>query len=407
MALNAPIWLTGFEHQKLVAAVSPNNGLFGNLVGTPTIDTTVHAPGGSLASMKIDASATAHTIGVGNPFAAGTYFAGCFQFRVSSAVALAGTPAATILNAVDANGNLRVDLMNTGQLRVFGATGSVSQTAATVFANDQWYRVLYEFDSSANPATIKCFIVDTQEEISVSASQTSASITALNTGNASTAGGLRSITNFDDMIVYNTPGDYDLLKTIGPFSVVGLNPVAVGTHSSPGNFQNNASASLSGDTTSWNLLDDLPGTVDTTTFVKEVTAGGYLEYLLQQPPVGVSVIAARAIMAVFNASATTANNIRFRSYDGVTESGDIQSSSVGSTSIVYRGGMFPQATDGQWTISDFLQQTARLRIGYSSDINPVPQITAAMVELAVGMASPINQRMYTPTVDSKRSSWLQ
>ena len=407
MALNAPVWLTGYEHRQLVAAAAPNSGLFGNIAGSPTIDTSVVAPGGSLASLKVDSSAAAHTVGVGLPFAAGTYFAGCFQFRVSSAVALAGTPAATIMNAVNANGNLRIDLMNTGALRVFGATGSVSTTSSTILANDQWYRILFEFDARSNPATVKLFIVDTQEEISVSASQVSVNVTALNQGNASVAGGLRSILNFDDYIVYNAVGDYALLKTLGPFSICGLNPVGVGTHSTPGNFQDEASVALTGgDTTSWNKIDDLPSVPDTSTYVKQVTSTGYLEYKMAQPPVGVSVIAARAIMVVFS-STTVANNMSFRSYDGTTESGDIQSATVGSTTIVYRGGMFPHASGGSWSIQDWVAQTARFRIGYSSDISPVPQITAAMIELAVGMAAPNNQKMYGPLTETRRTSWLQ
>lgn len=409
MAINAPSYLTGFEHRQIVGAASPNNGILGIITGTPTIDTTVfNNSGGGTASLKVDSTAAAHTVGPGSVFTGGTYFCAIFYLRISSSVALAGTPAASMITGVNANGNFRLDLLNTSQLRVFGATGSVAATATTVFAADQWYKIMVEFDARVNPGIIRAYIFDTLEEVSVSTiAQVSANFTAINIGNSSTAAGLRSVLNFDDYMIYPTAGDYNLLKGIGPYGILLLNPVATGTHSTPGNFQDEASVALTaGDTTSFNKLDDLPSAGDVTTYVKQVTTTGYLEYKMAIPAVGKGVIAARAMLGVFS-STTLANNISFRAYDGTTEGADIQAASIGSTTLVYHGGMIPRPSGGDWGFNEWQQQTARMRIGYASDISPVPQISVLAVEIAVAGANSGAQKMYGPNTETRRTSWFQ
>ena len=400
--------MTGWEHRQLIGAANPNNGFFGAVVGTPTIDTTIfNAGGGGTASMKVDSTAAAHTVGAGGngaAFVAGTYFSAIFYLNWNSGTALACTPAASMVTGVNANGNFRLDLLNTGALRVFGATGSVSATSTTTLTGSQWYKVLVEFDARANPGIIRCYIFDTQEEISINTiAQASANFTAINLGNSSTAAGLRSVLNFDDYMLYNAAGDYDLLKGIGPYGIRLLIPNAVGTHGTPGNFQDESSVALtSGDTTSWNKLDDLTAAADTTTYVKQVTTTGYLEYKLAPPTVGNGIIAVRAYMAVLS-STTTANNISFRMFDGTTESADLQSATVGSTSVVWRGAQVPRPSGGDWPMSDWLNQNVRFRVGYSSDINPVPQITAIGVEIAVNGQNKGPQQAYGPSTEQRRT----
>jgi hypothetical protein len=383
------MFMTGFEHRQLIAGASPSNGLFSALAGSPTIDTAVFYPGGGSASMKCDSSASAHTVNWGNGGSATGTVCVIFHLRVSSAAALAGTPAAIIVTGVNGNGNYRLDLMNTGALRIFSVTGSLSATSTTLLANDQWYKIMVEFDNTAtNLGKMRCYIFDTKEEITVSSIlQVTGTFAATNVGNSNSVASTRSVLNFDDVMWYSTAGDYDLLKGIGPYSIVMLNPVGVGTHSTPGSFQDDALATiLAGDTTSWSKLNDLPGTVNTTAYVQQVTAGAaYLEYKLAQPPVGVSIIAVRAIMAVFSAT-TVGNNISFRMTNMAAETPDLQSASVGSTTISFRGNMaqHPPTTSISWAMDEFLQQNARIRVGFSSDISPVPVISAIAAEVAVG-----------------------
>lgn len=408
MAINAPIFLTGFEHRQLIGAAAPNNGLFTAIAGTPTIDTTIfNVSGGGTASLKCDSTVAAHTVGAGGNgggFAAGTYFASVFYLRWDSGTALAGTPAASVVTGVNANGNFRLDLLNTGALRVFGATGSVSTTSTTTLVGSQWYKIAVEFDARNNPALIRCFIFDTQELFSIATiAQVSANFTAINFGNSSTAAGLRSILNIDDLMLYNAVGDFDLLRGIGPYGIVLLNPVAVGTHGTPGNFQDHLAATItSGDTTTWQEIDDLTTAADTATFVQQTVTTGYLEYKMAKPPQGDGIIAMRAYMAVFS-STTVANNISFRAFDGTTEGADLHSASVGSTTVVWRGAQVPRPGGGDWPISDWISQAARMRIGYSSDINPVPQITALAVEMAVNNHNKGPQQNYGPSTEHRRA----
>lgn len=379
--------MTGFEHRQLISGAAPSNGLFSSIGGGPSIDTSVFYPGGGSASMKCDNNATAANVNWGNGGSATGVVCVIFHLRVSSAATLAGTPAAIIVTGVNANGNFRLDLMSTGALRVFGVTGSVAVTSNTILQNDQWYKIMVEFDNrSTNLGKIRCYIFDTQEEmVTGNILQVTGTFTATNVGNSNSTGGSRSILNVDDVMWYSTAGDYDLLKGIGPYAIVMLNPVAIGTHSTPGSFQDAALATiLSGDTTSWGFLDDLPSTVNTTDYVQQVTSGAaYLEYRLAPPPVGVSVIAVRAIMGCF-AGSSVANNISFRMTNGVTESPDIQSATVGSTAISFRGNVVANPSGGDWTMNHFIQQLARIRVGYSSDVNPVPAISAIAAEVAVG-----------------------
>lgn len=412
MAINSPIFITGYEHRLLVSGANPDNGLFGTVAGTPTIDTTVfNATGGGTASMKIDSTAAAHTVGAGGnggAFASGTYFVSLFYLRVSSSVALAGTPAATIITGVNANGNFRLDLLNTGALRVFGATGSVSATSTTILATDQWYKIMVEFDARANPGIIRLWIFDTAEQVSVSTiAQASASFTAINVGNSSTAAGLRSVLNIDDYMLYNTAGDYDLLKGIGPYGIQLLDPVAVGVHGSPSNFSDHTATTLTvGDSSSWSELTDFPGASNTTSFVQQNTATGYLEYKMAAPGVGTRVLALRAIMSVFNASSTLANNISFRVVDSTgTEGADLHLVSVSSLTIVYRGAMAVRPSGGDWSMAELTAQTFRYRIGYSTDISPAPRVSAIAIEAAINIPAPVNRHMYNGSADIRQASF--
>lgn len=213
--------------------------------------------------------------------------------------------------------------------------------------------------------------------------------------------------DFSDMAVYSSSAEYG---TMDDWRVFGVEPTSDGTHATSADFQNQASSSLSGTTTSWQLVDDAPTAAPSTTdFVKQTTSatGAYLEWVLDVVPSGYGdpemVCLAAALHPV--ASATSTNNAQFRLNAGGNVSSETAiDQSITADTIEYRKHHYATRPGGAaWVISDVNATTPlRARWGHSTDIVPVPACDAIMAFVLVPAIS--NQTVSPPAATASASA---
>jgi hypothetical protein len=138
------------------------------------------------------------------------------------------------------------------------------------------------------------------------------------------------------------------------------------------------------------LIDDLPFSASTGDRWNMVTADGddYLEFGFEdgdnRPPIAVN-----ALVELSSSASATACDIEARIRSSSTET-VVFNGSPGSTSPVFKGAIV-SPTGGSWGSDASVFNALLLRFGYSSDINPVPSLEAALLEAALPQISLIWQ----------------
>jgi hypothetical protein len=180
---------------------------------------------------------------------------------------------------------------------------------------------------------------------------------------------------YDDAIISSTPADFP----IGDVRISPLVPDAMGTHNTPGNFQEQVSATSSAITgTSYQRIDETPMNV-TTDLIKQVTASAtsYIETTFADTT-QTCIRGADAIMAAHPAG-TSSNNTKTSMFDGATET-VLYSGDISDTNAALHYAQRPITAAGGWTQARVNGLKARL--GYGADINPIVAWDSRLVEVA-------------------------
>jgi hypothetical protein len=376
----ATTFCTGFEHQTAVGG--GNTFPFNSVNGTaPTFDNTrVHLPLtgaafsarwslGSSTSGNLTLEATTRTANVLG-----------FALMITSYAASGNL---IICNLPNANGNLQLRIGTAGV--VVPVVGTTTGSGGPTLSLNRWYWFDVYADTSTGTATLR-YRVDGVEYLATTNAQTSIGMTTVQLGQFSATAGASAF-NIDDVIIGDAATDFPF----GEGACIGLVPTGVGTHSvgadgfrwTSNNGTGFTGIGNSGDTTSYQALDEWPVTADGNAgddWVEKsagTTQANYVEYTLGDTLAGGSPLAVRAIVAIRNDALTVGNNLQATLLDGATE-GDIFNATIGSATVIYKAKHFntPPA-GGVWTVEKL--NALRLRF-HSTDPAPVPRLKAMIME---------------------------
>jgi hypothetical protein len=181
---------------------------------------------------------------------------------------------------------------------------------------------------------------------------------------------------FDDIEISNTVADYPLGNT----KIAGLLPNAMGTHNTPGNFQNDDNSAI--DATSWQRLDEIPMN-SMTSYMKQVTAGGgsYVEVAFADTTE--TCIRGASIVAAVHAANFQGNNAGLNSvtngFNYNLYAGDWSETTLRYIQRPVSQNALNPGT-GPWTQA--IVNGITTRFGMSTDVNPVPYIDGVILEYA-------------------------
>jgi hypothetical protein len=270
----------------------------------------------------------------------------------------------------------------TAQLRYNGAgnwegglSGATFQTGPAM-AEGTWYLVETRFDVSATTYKLDWWINGVAQTQATKTAQTIGTVGKARLG-MGTAG--INMTAYYAHPMYGSCANTD--GPVGEHVGYGFYPVAVGTHSNPGDFQNEAGTSLTGDTTSWNRLDEVP--IDQGgDYLKQVTANAasFLEHKFGADIASVAPIAVEHVVAFANTS-TGADNQKARLNDGTTAADTYASVTAGSVAnqIATRSKQWPLTpSGGAWTAAALKNLFGQW--GFSTDVIDPPAEHAQLVE---------------------------
>lgn len=154
---------------------------------------------------------------------------------------------------VATGGNGYLWFMNTNDKFGVSVTTSGQVEGGPTIVVDTWYRIVLEYDTSANPFVIRCTVDDTTE-FSDSSAIAAADITAARLGNTTNA----TYTAFyDDWIISVTNGDYeDIIANWAEHKIESHIPSSDGTHNigASGDFDSFTSTAFSNSTTNGNTF---------------------------------------------------------------------------------------------------------------------------------------------------------
>jgi hypothetical protein len=359
----AAVFLTGLE-QGVASSTAP--GVFTAVTGAGVSADAANPRYGSYSLRTAPANAAANAsvtlTGSGNTVA------------VRFAVRLSALPGSTVnlFAVVPSAGNtafLAYDSA-TGRLGVRWGTGAIIN-AASAAASGTWY-VIEMRVITTNPRTIE-WRIDGLDQTQASSAETAGNVNGLIWG--TTATNVTYTANFDDAIASRTSGDYP----IGNGKVLALAPNGMATHLNPTRFQEDDNTAI--DANTWNRLDEIPAT-STSDYVKQVSTGNTSYIGLTFADTAETCINAVSGLVAYHSSAAGTNVGKTSIFNGSTEN-IIYSGTMGVTALGYKRAMV-SAGAGAWTTA--MLNALIARVGYSSDVSPVPYWDALLLEYDV----PIN-----------------
>ena len=248
----------------------------------------------------------------------------------------------------------------------------MSQASTTISAG-AWVRLDVRLVANTNPRTA-AWQVDGVAQADVSFAGTASTVRALRLG--STVGADVYTVNFDDVMASATASDYP----IGEGSVLPLRPDGVGTHNVPGSFLHDDGSAI--DAATHQRLDDDPLT-SSADYVRQQVAGAASYVELTLGDTSATCVTAVAGIVAYHSASSARNRGKSSIFDGATErilfNGDM--SEVG---LFYRSAIVARA--GGWTTAAV--NGLRARIGYSTDVSPLPYWDALLLEVGTGVSAP-------------------
>jgi hypothetical protein len=182
---------------------------------------------------------------------------------------------------------------------------------------------------------------------------------------------------FDDIVVSRNPNDYPL----GDIRIAPLSPNGMGTHNTPGNYQQQVGATSSAIvSTSYQTVDEVPMT-STTDMIKMITAGGASYIEMGFPDTTQTCIRGASVVAALRAAGTQSDLFAINSVaNGFNY--NIFSGDVSNTTIWYWQGMISQSAltpgTGPWNQSAI--NGLVVRAGMSTDAVAIPYLDSIIVE---------------------------
>lgn len=361
-----PIRLTGFEAGVVSTAGA---GLFTAVTGAgPAADASVARNGGW--SLRVtDPAGSSHSATIAS---AGAVIVARFYLRLAALPAASVTELVTLDAAAGADLRLGFAAGATPRLTL-GFVGGAVTPASTTISAATWIRIDLRFTANTNPRTAD-WQVDGVAQTPISFAVAASTVSAVRFG--STVGADVYTVNFDDVMTTATTGDYP----IGDGAVLPLRPDGVGTHSVPGSFRHEDGSAI--DATTHLRLDDNPLT-SSADYVRQEVAGAASYVELTFGDTSATCVVGVSGVVAYHAGSSSANNGKSSIFDGATErilyTGDM--SEVG---LFYRSAIVARA--GGWTAAG--TNALRARIGYSTDVSPLPYWDALLLEVATGLSTP-------------------
>lgn len=348
-------WATGFEHGVIISPEifsSSSNGI-GVVNG-------FYKTGAKALDVSKTGTNTAHAAKDG--FTATTVLS--FGFRLQT-LPTADVSTLAVLNASSTPLNLGFQA-SSGKLTLRWGANAASVAVSSIAAST-WYTVDLSVDVSANPNTA-VWRIDEVDQPAVSLAAAAQTVTDFRFGSTVTTDVFRA--QFDDIVHSRSLGDYP----IGPTRVQPSRPNGVGTHDRPENFSHEDGTAIT--STSWDRLDDLMMGSGNTDGVRQETAGGHLRIAMQDT----TEVCIRGVHAVVtqHKTASQTNNAKasvwYGPYEFVVWSGDSTYLSANPKTTM----VTLTTTTGLW--SPELFNGLDVRLGYASDINPLPYWDAVLLE---------------------------
>jgi hypothetical protein len=361
----SPVVVTGFEHGTVSAA---GGGIFSAVSGSGvSADATVTRTGNYSLKVVDGSGASSAAIAVGS---------GAAVARIDIRLASLPSSNVTALLKLDAASGNDLQLgyqASSRRLTLRFANRPVTLASSTVAAGT-WYRIDLRLVVSTNPRTAD-WEIDGVPQTPITQNGGTSTVSTLRLG--STVGADDFTANYDDVVVSSAGGDFP----IGDGSVEGLRPDGLGTSAGPNSFRNDDATVIDG-TTPQRLSDD-PMTSQAE-YVAQQTVGpaDYVEVTFDDTSsrciVGVSALLS------YHAAGSSANRGTTRIFDGATER-TVFSGDMSVTALQYASAIVAPAT-APWTKAAVNGLVAR--IGYSSDVNPLPYWDGLLLEIATGVAVP-------------------
>lgn len=365
----APIWLTGFEHGAVSAS---GGGLFDGLIsigGTWATATASAARSGGYGLRIQTANALSFAYVTKNT--TGAIRVARLSIQLPT---LPSTDADLAQFNASTGGDLWIMYKGSGQklaLRI--GTGTPVEMSGA-FSAATWYSLDIRYNVGTNPRTAEWQVDGVAQTDVTSAEATATSVSSIQLGADSST---ISDMYFDDLMVSSTSADYP----IGELSVSSLALNGMGTSVNPPSFQHDDNTAINA--TSYTRLDETPMT-SLADYIKQVTSNTtrYIEMTFadttQECIRGVSAVLA------YHGSATQANTGKTSIFDGTTER-IVYSGAMNVTALNYKSLVVPPIT-APW--SQAALNGLLVRVGYSSDINPVPYWDAVLLEYAWRTSAP-------------------
>jgi hypothetical protein len=182
---------------------------------------------------------------------------------------------------------------------------------------------------------------------------------------------------FDDIVISRNPNDYPL----GDIRIAPLYPNGMGTHNTPGNYQQQVGATSSAIvSTSYQTVDEVPMT-STTDMIKMNTAGGASYIEMGFPDTTETCIRGASVVAALRAAGTQSDLFAINSVaNGFNY--NIFAGDVSNATIFYMQGMVSQNSltpgTGPWNQSAI--NGLVVRVGLSTDAVAIPYLDSIIAE---------------------------
>ncbi|MEX2012126.1 MAG: hypothetical protein WEF51_07830 [Chloroflexota bacterium] len=360
----APIWLTGFEHGAVSAS---GGGLFDTVVTVGGTNVTAPAAAARTGGYGLRVQTTdIFSFGYARKNTTGAVRVARLSIQLPTLPVPATTDADLALFNASTGSALKILYQGSSQklaLRI--GTGTPVEMSGT-FSAGTWYSFDVRYNVSTNPRRAEWQLDGVAQTDVTSAEATATSVSSVQLGADS---GTSSNMYFDDVMVSSTSADYP----IGELSIDALALNGMGVSVNPPSFQHNDNTAISA--TTYTRLDETPMTslVD---YIKQVTANvnRYIEMTFADTTEecirGVSAVLA------YHGSATAANTGKTSIFVGATER-IVYSGAMNVTALAYKSLVVSPIT-APWTQAAL--NGLLVRVGYSTDINPLPYWDAVLLE---------------------------
>jgi len=358
-------WLTGFEHGVL----SVNGaGLFDTIAGTVAVQGAVKRTGSYALQANPSPAAASYVRKV---------LASSIMV-VSLYVRFAQWPSTeSVVCQAETTGDSMYIAINPTTHKLYPRIASTSGSEeGDALLLDTWYRIDARFDPTANPWKVD-WQLDGTPMTQFTNAQAAATMYALWVGPAWSA------TNnvfYDDVRVSATTDNYP----IGPGQVDALLPTADGTHNAGTNTMEDNDGNDIGVVTAYDHVNQLPMS-ESTLYVKQSAADATKYAEIQFADVGNYTDYHGVIgqLAYMSATATTnKGGCVVRRSDGteITIWGNATTPADYSESSMFYKSAIVTPPAGGWTQTEI--NALRARMGYSTDVNPVPYWENLLLEVA-------------------------